>query len=95
MKTTVNMPQSHGPSFEDTIVQDLKADPKINQDLLETAIHNVRSRSNIMQPAQATPTSSSSPFDQQGSAIGSSDNDPSQSNNSSNNQPQHPPSTLE
>ena len=48
-----------------------------------------------MQSAQATPTSSSSPFDHQGSAIGSSHNDPSQSNNSSNNQPQHPPSTLE
>ena len=48
-----------------------------------------------MQSAQTTPISSSSPFDHQGSAIESSDNDPSQSNNSSNNQPHYPPSTLE
>ena len=48
-----------------------------------------------MQSAQATPTSSSLPFDHQGSVIDSSDNDPSQANNSCNNQPQHPPSALE
>ena len=41
------------------------------------------------------PTSSNSPFDQQGSAIESSDSNCSQSNHSSNNQPQHSPSTLE
>ena len=43
-----------------------------------------------MQSAQATPTSSSSPFDHQGSAIGSLDNDPSQPDNNSNDKPQHP-----
>ena len=48
-----------------------------------------------MQSAQATPTSSSSTFDNQGLAIGSLDNAPSKSDNNSNNQPQHPPSTLE
>ena len=91
VEITINMPQSDGLSFEDTIVQDLKADPNINQNLLKTAINNVN---NIMQSAQATLTSSSSPFEHQESAIGSSDNDPSQSNNSSNNQPQHPPFNL-
>ena len=95
METTVNIPQSDGLCFEDTFVQDLKPDPKIKQNLLETAIYNVRSRSNIMQSAQATPTCSSSPFDHQGSAIENLDNDPSQSDINSNNQPQHPPSTLE
>ena len=59
------------------------------------AINNVWLRGNTMLSAQATPTSSSSPFDHQKSEIENSDNDPSQSNNSSNNQPQHPPSTLE
>ena len=48
-----------------------------------------------MQSAQATPTSSSSPFDQQGSALESSDNDSSHLKPGSNNQCQHPPSTLE
>ena len=48
-----------------------------------------------MQSAQAMPTSSSLPFEHQGSAIESSDNDSSQSHNNSNNQPQHSPSTLE
>ena len=43
-----------------------------------------------MQSAQATPTSSSLPFDHQRSVIDSSDNDPSQSNNSSNDQSQNP-----
>ena len=35
IETTINMPQAHGLSFEDTIVQDLKADPNINQNLLQ------------------------------------------------------------
>ena len=48
-----------------------------------------------MQRAQATPISSSSPFDHQGSAIGSLDNDPSQPDNNSNSKPQHPISTSE
>ena len=95
METTFNMPQSHGLSSGDKFVQDLSAAPKILPNLLQTSINNIRSRNNIMQSAQATPTSSSLPFDHQGSAIESSDNDPSQSNNSSNNQPQHSPSTLE
>ena len=69
--------------------------PRLNKNLLETSIYNVRSRSNIMQSAQATPTSSSSPLDHQRSEIVNSGNDPSQSNYSSNNKPQHPPSTSE
>ena len=89
------MPQSDGLNSCDKFVQDLRADPKISPNLLQTAINNVWSRNNIMQSAQATSTSSSLPFDHQGSATESSDSDPSQSNNSSNNQPQHPPSTLE
>ena len=49
-----------------------------------------------MQSAQATPTNISSPFDHQGSAIESLDNDPSQPDNNSNNKPQqHPISTSE
>ena len=48
-----------------------------------------------MQSAQATPTSSSSPLDHQGSAIGNFDSDPSQPDNNSNNKPQHPISTSE
>ena len=92
MEKTINIPQSDGLSFENTIAQDLKADPNINKKLLETAIYNVIS---IMQSAQATTTSFTSPFDHQGSAIESSDNDPSQSDNNSNNQLQHPPSTSE
>ena len=93
METTVNMPQLDGLSSEDTIVQGMMTDPNISPNLLQTAINTVRSRNNIMQLAQATPTSSSLPFDYQESAIESSDNDPSQSNNSSKEQPQHPPST--
>ena len=71
------------------------ADSYILPNLLQVVINNVNSTNNIMQSAQATPTSRSSPFDHQGSVIENSDNDPSQSNNSSNNQPQHPPSSLE
>ena len=44
---------------------------------------------------QAAPIRSISPFDHQGSAIESSYNDPNQSKHNSNNQTQHPPSTLE
>ena len=95
METTINMPQSDGLSFEETIVQDLKADSNINSNSLQTAINTVRSRSNIIQSAQATPTSSSSHFDHQKSEIDNSDNDLSQLDNNSKNQPQHPPSTLE
>ena len=89
------MPQSDVLSSGDKFVQDLRADPNIPPNLLQTAINNVRSGTNVMQSAQATPTSSSLPFEHQGSAIGSLDNDPSQSNKSSNNQLQHPPSTVE
>ena len=94
METTINMPQSDVLSSGYKFVQDLMADPNIPPNLLQTAINDVRSGNNVMQSAQATPTSSSLPFDHQGSAIENSDNDPSQSNNSSNNEPQHPPSTL-
>ena len=95
METTINMPQSHGLSSGDKFVQDLRADPKIPSNLLQTAINKVNSGNNVMQSAQATPTSSSSPFDHQWSAIESLDNDPSQPDNNSNNKPQHPISTLE
>ena len=77
------------------VVQDLRAEPNISPNLLQTAINNVRSGNNVMQSEQATPTSSSLPFDHQWSSLESSDNDPNQSHNSSNNHPQHPPSTLE
>ena len=95
METTMNMPQSDMLISGDKIVQHLRADPNIPSNLLQVAINNVRSGKNEMQTAQATPTSNSLPFDHLGSAIISSDNDPNQSNNSSNNQPQCPPSTLE
>ena len=95
MKTTISMPQSDGLSSEDTIVQDIMADPRINPNLLQAAINTLSSRINTIQSAQATPISSSSPFDHQGSAIKSSDNDPSHSKHSSNNQPQYLTSTLE
>ena len=91
--TIINMPLSDGLIPEDTTVQDIVADPNINPNLLQAVI-NILSN-NIMQSAQATPSSNSSPFAHQRSAIESSGNDPSQSNNSSNNQPQHLPSTLE
>ena len=95
METTINMPQADVLSSGSKIVQDLRADPDVPLNLLQTAIDNVRSGNNVIQSAQTTPTSSSLPFDHQGSAIESSDNDPSQSNNSSNNQPQYCLSTLE
>ena len=95
METSINMPQSHGFSSEDMTVQDIMADLNIPQNLKQTAYHTVKSRSNIMQSAEATPTSNGSPFDHQGSAIGSLDNDPSQPDNNSNNKPQHPLSTSE
>ena len=82
-------------ALRDKIVQDLRSDPNIPLNLLQTAINNVKSGNNEMQSAQATPTSSNLPFDHQGSSLESSDNDPNQSHNSSNNHPQHPPSTLE
>ena len=62
------MPQSDGLSPKDTIVQDIMADPNINPNLLQAAINTLRSRIDIMQSPQATPTSNSSPFDHQGSA---------------------------
>ena len=68
---------------------------KFPPNLLQTAIKNVRSGNNMMQSAQATPISSHFPFDHQGSVIDSSDNDPSQSTKSSNDQSQHSPTTLE
>ena len=40
------------------VVQDLRADPTILPNLLQTAIKNVRSGNNVIQSAQATPTSS-------------------------------------
>ena len=95
MGTSINMPQSDVLSSGNKVVQDLRADPKIPPNLLQTAIKNVRSGNNVMQSAQATPISSSLPFDHQGSVIDSSDNDASQLNNGCNNQPQHPPSALE
>ena len=95
METTINMPQSDGFIPVDIIVQDIMADPNINPKFMQAAINTLSSRINTLQSAQATPTSSGSPFDHQGSAIESSDNDFSQSKHSSYNQPQHPPSTLE
>ena len=89
------MPTSDGLSPEDTIVQNIMADPNINPNLLQAAINTLSSRMNIMQSAQTTPTSSSSPFGHQGSAIESSDNDLIQSKHSSSNQPKCPLSTLE
>ena len=84
METTINMPQSDMLSSGDKVVQDLRADPKIPPNLLQTAIKNVRSGNNVIQSAQTTPTSNILPFDHQGSAIDSSDSDSNQSNNSSN-----------
>ena len=55
----------------------------------------VNQGNNVMQSAQATPTSSSSPLDHQGSANRNLDSDPSQPDNNSNNKPQHPISTSE
>ena len=95
METLINMPQSDVLSSWNKVFQDLRADPKIPPNLLQKAIKNVRSGNNVMQSIQATPTSSSLPFDHQESVIDSLDNDPSQSNNSCNNQPQYPPSALE
>ena len=89
------MPQSFGLRSEDTIVQDIMADSNINPKLLQTAINPSISRIYTVQSAQATSTSSSSPFDHQGSATESSDSNSSQSNHSSYSQPQNSPSTLE
>ena len=95
METTIDMSQSDGLSPEDSIVQDIMDDTNINPNLLQATINTLSSRINTMQSAQATPTSSSSPFDHQGSATESSDNDSSQPKHSSNNQLQHHPSTSE
>ena len=95
METAINMPQSHGLSSGDNIVQNLRADPNISSNLLQTALNMVNPGNNVMQSAQATPTSSSSPLDHQGSAIGNLDSDPSQPDNNSKNKPQHPISTSE
>ena len=95
METAINMPQSHGLSSGDNIVQNLKVDPNISSNLLQTALNMVNPGNNVMQSAQATPTSSSSPLDHQGSAIGNLDSDPSQPDNNSNNKPQHPISTSQ
>ena len=84
METTINMPQSDVLSSGDKIVHDLRADPNITLNFLQTAINNVKSGNNEMKSAQATPTSNSLPFDHLGSSIVSSDNDPNQSHNSSN-----------
>ena len=56
METTINKPQSDGLSSEDTIVQDIMADPKIKPNLLQVAIKTSSSRINKMQSAQAMPT---------------------------------------
>ena len=84
METTINMPQSDVLSSGDKVVQDLRADPKIPPNILQIAIKNVRSRNNVIQSAQTTPTSNILSFEHQGSAIESSDSDPNQYNNSSN-----------
>ena len=72
------MPQSDVLSSRHKVVQDLRADPKIPPNLLQTAIKNVRSGNNVIQSAQATPISSILRFNHQWSAIGSSDSDPNQ-----------------
>ena len=66
METLINMSQSDKLSSGNKVDQDLRADSKIPPNLLQTVIKNVRSGNNIMQSAQATPTSSSLPFDHQG-----------------------------
>ena len=71
----------------DTRGQDLKPKP---QPLLTVSVFDHQSSG---LGGQATPTSSSSPFVHQESAIESSESNSSQSNHSSNNQSQHPPST--
>ena len=71
------MLQLEGLSPEDTIVQDIMADPNIIPNLLQAAINTLSSRINTIQSPQATPTNSSSAFYHQGSAIESSDNDSS------------------
>ena len=43
METAINMPQSHGLSSGDRFVKDLRADPKIPSNLLQTAINKVNS----------------------------------------------------
>ena len=63
METADNLSQSDVLSSEDKFIQDLRTDPNIPPNLLQTAIDNVRSGNNVMQSAQATPTSSSLPFD--------------------------------
>ena len=93
METAINMPQSHGLSSGDNIVQNLRADPNISSNLLQTALNRVNPGNNVIQSAQATPTSSNSPLDNQGSAIGNLDSN--QPDNNSNNKPQHPISTSE
>ena len=55
METTINMAQSDVLSSGDKIVQDLRADPNIPLNLLQTAINNVKSGNNEMQSVQATP----------------------------------------
>ena len=55
METTINMPLSDGINTEDTIVQDIMADPNINPNLLQAAINTLSLRINTMQSAQATP----------------------------------------
>ena len=72
METTINMPQSDLFSSEDTIVQDIMADPNIKPNLLQAAINTLSSRINTMQSAQATPTLGkidSSDFDHQRSEL--------------------------
>ena len=50
------MPQSDGLISEDTIIQDIVADPNINPNLLQAAITTLSSGINTMQSAQATPS---------------------------------------
>ena len=72
METTINMPQSDGLSPENTIVQDIMADPNINPNLLQAAINTLSSRIKTMQSAQVTPTLGkidSSGFDHQRSGL--------------------------
>ena len=59
MEIAINIPLSDSLSSWDKFVQDLRADPKISPNLLQAAINTVIIRSNTMQSAQATPTSSS------------------------------------
>ena len=54
METAINMFQTHGLSSGDMVVQDLRADPRIPPNLLQTAINkvNLGKKCNAISPSQ-------------------------------------------